>query len=173
MLAGSRAVSVAVVLGLSAGSCAKPASSGATAEPAAPIVERATIPDECPGAVAPHPRPPCCIDEKFEALRHDVAVECAAAGGVQVDVWNVGCSARCVLADGRSHGPWVGWFEDGQMAFELHFRFGERHGRRREWRENGTLIVELYYDNGRAGCWRNWDESGELTNERDCEGSGH
>ena len=59
--------------------------------------------------------------------------------------------------DGRRHGPWRSWHDNGQLYMERTLVNGELHGRFRLWRENGKLVEESTYENDKKiGIHRKW-----------------
>ena len=70
--------------------------------------------------------------------------------------------------EGKKHGKWIYWREDGTKWSEGYFYEGKDDGLRKTWHENGARHYEGRYDKGdRIGTWRFWDESGKLVKEID------
>lgn len=70
--------------------------------------------------------------------------------------------------DGKKHGKWIYWREDGKLWSEGYFYDGKDDGLRKTWHENGQKHYQGKYDKGeRIGLWRFWDESGKLVKEID------
>ncbi len=71
-------------------------------------------------------------------------------------------------ADGKKHGKWTYWREDGKIWSEGYFNEGKDDKMRRTWHENGQKHYEGRYKNGtRVGKWKFYDESGKLVKEID------
>lgn len=51
--------------------------------------------------------------------------------------------------DGKRHGTWRAWFENGKMRSFIQYRAGKWHGIRREWHDNGQIALEWTYTDGR------------------------
>lgn len=43
----------------------------------------------------------------------------------------------------------VGYYENGQVKFEIPFDNDKRHGVEKEYDENGNIIKEILYENGK------------------------
>lgn len=70
--------------------------------------------------------------------------------------------------DGKKHGKWIYWREDGKVWSEGYFYEGKDDGMRKTWHENGQKHYQGKYDKGtRVGIWKFWDESGKLVKEID------
>ncbi|HNQ83033.1 MAG TPA: hypothetical protein PKM34_05270 [Bacteroidales bacterium] len=70
--------------------------------------------------------------------------------------------------DGKKHGKWFYWREDGKMWSEGYFYEGKDDRMRKTWHENGKKHYQGKYDKGvRVGKWKFWDESGKLVKEID------
>lgn len=71
-------------------------------------------------------------------------------------------------AEGRKHGKWVYWREDGKKWSEGYFFEGKDDKLRRTWHENGQKHYQGKYNKGtRVGIWKFWDENGRMVKEID------
>ncbi len=71
-------------------------------------------------------------------------------------------------SDGKKHGKWTYWREDGKKWSEGYFTDGKDDKMRRTWHENGAKHYEGRYDKGtRVGKWKFYDESGKMVKEID------
>ncbi|MEM9679496.1 MAG: toxin-antitoxin system YwqK family antitoxin [Bacteroidota bacterium] len=52
--------------------------------------------------------------------------------------------------EGKRHGQYKKWFEDGNLCFKASYSNGKRHGRSYSWRKNGNLRSESYFISGVA-----------------------
>ena len=72
------------------------------------------------------------------------------------------------FSDGKPHGKWTDWHENGQKKSELNFRNGNKHGKEYFWHENGQLQREVDYRNDRPhGKWIQWYENGRKMSEEE------
>jgi len=70
--------------------------------------------------------------------------------------------------DGKKHGKWTYWREDGKLWSEGYFDEGKDDGMRKTWHENGQKHYQGKYNSGkRIGTWKFWDENGNLVKEID------
>ena len=70
------------------------------------------------------------------------------------------------LKDGKRHGEWKSWYENGSLWSIGHFSYGLRHGKGIVYHPNGQKFIEGNYINGeRAGKWIFWDENGRSITE--------
>ena len=68
--------------------------------------------------------------------------------------------------DGKEHGKWCIFHNNGQRWWEWFFIDGLRQGLHREWSEIGLLVSEgSYVDGQEDGLWRNWNRKGQLESE--------
>lgn len=68
--------------------------------------------------------------------------------------------------DGRRHGKWISYFENGNKWSLNSYDIGNLDGEYKTWYENGELNVEGYYTNGQpSGNWKYFDENGNLLKE--------
>ena len=63
----------------------------------------------------------------------EVSLDCPAQTSLEVKQLHKGVEAYCVLGDGTRHGPWGGWFPDGQRAIEGYYENSRLHGSETEW----------------------------------------
>lgn len=165
-VSGLHCAVVMVLLALSVGPCA--AAPEAPEVATVPLVLLLPIPEVCedvPIVESCDPEP-CCAGARFDELRAEVAAECAAMGGQQLQVGAFGCVAHCALDDGREHGPVVKWYNSGSLRGKMYYRDGKPNGLARTWHENGQLSTEVW--RGRPGCSRRWSTDGQLIVE-DCD----
>jgi antitoxin component YwqK of YwqJK toxin-antitoxin module len=67
--------------------------------------------------------------------------------------------------DKRS-GLWRYWYDNGQLELEEHYDNGKKSGLRREWYHSGLLRSEIQYMHDKEeGMFRTWYETGELKSE--------
>lgn len=72
-----------------------------------------------------------------------------------------GFEQKCVLPDGRAHGPWRIWYPDGQRMSETAMDHGREHGDVRAWWPNGQLMMHGQFIQGhRYRQARYWDMDG-------------
>lgn len=70
------------------------------------------------------------------------------------------------LKEGRRHGEWKSWYENGSLWSIGYFSDGLRHGKGIVFHPNGKKFIEGSYINGeRAGKWMWWDENGKPITE--------
>jgi hypothetical protein len=127
---------------------------------------RCTAPVAAPDAGAPPPPP------DPEAQRLAQLVERATArfkcpdGTTQVgDEPPDGKEAWCEK-DGKRHGPYHAWHDDGVKALEGSYAAGKRSGRWVEWYPNGQRKSEAtYVDDKPQGRFRIWSEHGEVISD--------
>lgn len=68
--------------------------------------------------------------------------------------------------EGKKHGKWIYWREDGKKWSEGYFFEGKDDKLRKTWHENGQKHYQGKYDKGtRIGIWRFWDENGRMVKE--------
>jgi hypothetical protein len=71
---------------------------------------------------------------------------------------------KCLAADGRVDGPWLNWYDNGQLLSERHMKKGKEHGRQRSWWPNGQLMMEgVSVDGHRYQGFKYWTVTGEPT----------
>ena len=76
-----------------------------------------------------------------------------------------GTQWRCVDDDGRADGPWLTWYDNGQLMSERHMKHGKEHGRQRSWWPNGQLMMDgVSYDGNRYKGFKYWAIDGTPTN---------
>lgn len=69
---------------------------------------------------------------------------------------------QCVDAQGVADGPWLTWYDDGQLMAERHMKQGREHGRQRSWWPNGQLMMEgISYEGHRYKGFKYWSINGE------------
>jgi antitoxin component YwqK of YwqJK toxin-antitoxin module len=70
--------------------------------------------------------------------------------------------------EGKKHGDWTYWYDNGNKWSEGSFNEGLNDGERITWHENGQQHYTGEYDKGkRVGIWRFYDENGTMTKEID------
>lgn len=69
---------------------------------------------------------------------------------------------KCVLPDGKAHGPWRTWYPNGQLMTETPMDHGREHGEIRAWWPNGQLMMrgQSIYGN-RYKQAEYWDAQGQ------------
>jgi len=74
-----------------------------------------------------------------------------------------GLEWRCDNATGVPEGPWLTWYDNGQMMSERHMKNGREHGRQRSWWPNGQLMMEgISVDGNRFKGFKYWGIDGSL-----------
>ena len=72
-----------------------------------------------------------------------------------------GLEWRCATASGVPEGPWLTWYEGGQLMSERHMKKGREHGRQRSWWPNGQLMMEgVSVDGNRYHGFKYWSIDG-------------
>lgn len=57
----------------------------------------------------------------------------------------------------------TGWWDNGNIRFEYHFKNGNYHGLFKEWYQySGKLLKEIVYENGNDISGKGWRENGKL-----------
>ncbi|MDH3591028.1 MAG: hypothetical protein OER88_04070 [Planctomycetota bacterium] len=56
---------------------------------------------------------------------------------------------RGQTVDGKRHGLWREWHENGKPFMYVEYKAGKMHGIRREWYDNGQVMVDWIYTAGR------------------------
>lgn len=64
--------------------------------------------------------------------------------------------------EGRQEGPSRDWYPSGRLGGETEYKSNARHGFHREFREDGTLVLEELYEHGVRLSSRSFDEGGLL-----------
>ncbi|MFU8804250.1 MAG: toxin-antitoxin system YwqK family antitoxin [Bradymonadaceae bacterium] len=68
----------------------------------------------------------------------------------------------CATSRGTMHGPFLRWYDNGHIAVEGAYAYGQKDGIWTEWHANGEPRVEgEYVDGERAGTWIHWNRHGE------------
>jgi len=71
-----------------------------------------------------------------------------------------------VYVDGKKHGIYRRWRDNGQLSFETYVDDKE-HGIHRDWYSNGQLSLETTYVNNKiCGSFKNWYSNGQLSLEK-------
>jgi antitoxin component YwqK of YwqJK toxin-antitoxin module len=82
----------------------------------------------------------------------------------ELDLVHVEATWRNGQLDGpwvQFHRPWTYWFESGQVAEEVGFDMGKRHGRFVQWWPGGKKRTEGSFCFGlQCGRWVTWNEEG-------------
>jgi antitoxin component YwqK of YwqJK toxin-antitoxin module len=72
------------------------------------------------------------------------------------------------LVDGKRHGLWVSYFENGLKWSEENYYMGVRDGKAISYFSNGMLRYRgAYVDDVKAGLWTFYDEEGKVVKEVD------
>ena len=74
---------------------------------------------------------------------------------------NVHLDEESLILDGKS--TW--FFSSGKISSEQYFEKGKRVGFKREWDEDGRIIKETQYEDGKRKLFKMWDSSGQLREE--------
>lgn len=69
----------------------------------------------------------------------EIHLDCPAHTALELKELSKGVEAYCVLGDGTRHGPWSGWFPDGQRAIAGYYENGRLHGIETEWYDAAGL----------------------------------
>lgn len=71
---------------------------------------------------------------------------------------------RCLDQAGQPDGPWLTWYDNGQLMSERQMKHGKEHGRQRSWWPNGQLMMEgISYEGNRYKGFKYWSINGEPT----------
>lgn len=72
------------------------------------------------------------------------------------------------LKQGRRHGKWTSYYEDGKLWSEGMYHEGLDDGIRNVWHANGQKYYEGMFTKGKkTGLWRFYDESGALVKQEE------
>lgn len=75
-----------------------------------------------------------------------------------------GTEWQCVDKNGQPDGPWLTWYDNGQLMSERQMKNGKEHGRQRSWWPNGQLMMEgISYEGNRYKGFKYWSINGEPT----------
>ncbi len=75
-----------------------------------------------------------------------------------------GLEWHCETADAVAEGPWLRWYDNGQLLSEGHMKNGREHGRQRGWWPNGQLMFEgISVDGNRYQGFKYWSFDGSPT----------
>lgn len=75
-----------------------------------------------------------------------------------------GTEWRCIDQNGVADGPWLTWYDNGQLMSERQMKHGKEHGRQRSWWPNGQLMMEgISYEGNRYKGFKYWSINGEPT----------
>jgi antitoxin component YwqK of YwqJK toxin-antitoxin module len=70
--------------------------------------------------------------------------------------------------DGQRHGKWFFWYENGQKSVESNYRDGKEHGTYAGWYENGHRKAQGdLHDENKHGEWVFWYENGQKSGATD------
>ena len=68
--------------------------------------------------------------------------------------------------DGKEHGTWIWWYENGQKEYETNYKNGKKHGKMIGWHGNGQKAWEDEYKDGKEhGKWTWWNDNGQKNYE--------
>ena len=68
--------------------------------------------------------------------------------------------------EGRQHGAYTTWFENGRKSYECYYVEGKRQGMAKSWRRDGSRHYEVNYkDDKKHGVYTLWDENGRVKNQ--------
>ncbi len=66
-----------------------------------------------------------------------------------------------MMKNGKRHGVWKSWYEDGSPWSETAFADGKKNGKTTTWYDNEKKRYEGFYTNDEeSGNWTFWDETG-------------
>jgi len=87
--------------------------------------------------------------------------------GIVIDAYGSGeRKSRSSVSNGLLEGLSCGWYTNGQLQVEEHFRGGVSHGLRTKWYANGRKLSEVSVARGKMeGLFRRWYENGQLAEE--------
>ena len=69
---------------------------------------------------------------------------------------------KCALADGTAHGPWLSWYESGELMSRHNMRNGVEHGLQEGWWPNGARMMRgISVDGHRYQGFEYWNLQGE------------
>lgn|GEM_PF-900789 len=72
-----------------------------------------------------------------------------------------GTEWKCVNKDGLVDGPWLTWYDNGQLMSERRMKLGKEHGQQRSWWPNGQLMMEgISYEGNRYKGFKYWSITG-------------
>lgn len=75
-----------------------------------------------------------------------------------------GVEWHCETAAGVAEGPWLRWYDSGQLLSEGQMKNGREHGRQRGWWPNGQLMLEgVSVDGNRYKGFKYWSFDGNPT----------
>lgn len=75
-----------------------------------------------------------------------------------------GLEWHCETATGVAEGPWLRWYDSGQLLSEGQMKNGREHGRQRGWWPNGQLMLEgISVDGNRYKGFKYWSFDGSPT----------
>jgi antitoxin component YwqK of YwqJK toxin-antitoxin module len=57
---------------------------------------------------------------------------------------------HCYFVDGKLHGDYKLWYENGQLRMHCFYVDGKRHGEFKSWNLNGQLATHCYYVDGKV-----------------------
>lgn len=70
--------------------------------------------------------------------------------------------------EGKRHGKWIVWYDNGNPWSEGHYKNGKRNGKSITWFENGKMRYEgKYKDDLKVGIWKFYDEQGNFVKSVD------
>lgn len=73
-----------------------------------------------------------------------------------------GTDWKCIDRSGVPDGPWLTWYDNGQLMSERQMKQGKEHGRQRSWWPNGQLMMEgISVEGHRYKGFKYWSISGE------------
>ena len=87
--------------------------------------------------------------------------------GVLTEIYpSGGHQYRCGVSNGLIDGLSQGWYTNGQLQVEEHFRAGVSHGLRVKWYGNGAKLSQASIVNGKIeGVFHRWYDNGVLAEE--------
>jgi hypothetical protein len=126
--------------GPAARAASAPLASASPAQSDAPVVAASPIESATPEAEGPCEHPETC------------QLECPAGEQMELRTFPL-TMALCVEGpyNQSAAGPFVGWWANGHKRWQgIDMPAHSKHGRYREWNEQGVLIADCEYDHGRV-----------------------
>ena len=71
----------------------------------------------------------------------------------------------CAFIDGKRHGPFAAWHEDGRISIRGHYADGNETGTWEHSHANGRRSLNHYVDGKPDGIWKDWHPNGQLEQE--------
>jgi antitoxin component YwqK of YwqJK toxin-antitoxin module len=79
---------------------------------------------------------------------------------------NGGIKTKGTIVDGKRHGLWESFYENGTKWSETNYAYGVREGKTVSYHKNGFIhYIGYYSSNKKTGKWMIYDEAGVLIQE--------